>query len=303
MKTFNIYIDSRQKWVRVAPQLDQNDVIWAYHALICKDLETDTFYRIDCYPIPESDTQDGKLTVADDVVFDRKQLRTLFQDYQPVVSTIEVNENVVEMLCDALNMTREEYEEGMFNNIPRIQSLPNLDPLNIQFIIVGYGEEDNSTDKNKVLRTIATGQSDITRHEAYTKATGLNEFNSLTPVYNSSANLEELMNQISEILSEYEISLSDLCVSSTWYNNKSCGILSITQNWTKIVSNELPPQVMIFSGEFIDDDKLNAKSFEGFDKVTSSSNQVSISKEDAIKLADLVIKACKQGYRLRVMVK
>lgn len=146
------------------------------------------------------------------------------------------------------------------------------------------------------------GQSDITRHESYTKATGLNEFNSLTPVYNSSANLEELMNQISEILSEYEISLSDLCVSSTWYNNKDCGVLSISQNWTKIVSNELPPQIMIFSGEFTDD-KLNAKLFEGFNAIGPNNNQVSISKEDAIKLADLVIKACKQGYRLRVLVK
>lgn len=187
------------------------------------------------------------------------------------------------------------------NDVPIISS-DGRSPQKEVYLILDTSEAPQQKE-NKVLRTLATGQSDITRHEAYTKATGLNEFNSLTPVYNSSANLEELMNQISEILSEYEISLSDLCVSSTWYNNKSCGILSITQNWTKIVSNELPPQVMIFSGEFTDDDKLNAKSFEGFDKVTSSSNQVSISKEDAIKLADLVIKACKQGYRLRVMVK
>lgn len=53
MKTFNIYIDSRQKWVRVAPQLDQNDVIWSYNASICKDLETGTFYLNEWPPIPE----------------------------------------------------------------------------------------------------------------------------------------------------------------------------------------------------------------------------------------------------------
>lgn len=101
------------------------------------------------------------------------------------------------MLCAALNMTREEYAEGMFDNIPSLNSLPNLDPLNIQFIIVGYGEEDNSTDKNKVLRTIATGQSDITRHEAYTKATGLNEFNNLVPTY---INKKQTLNQMLQIV-------------------------------------------------------------------------------------------------------
>lgn len=161
-----------------------------------------------------------------------------------------------------------------------------------------YGE-----DSNKVLRTLATGQSDISRHEAYTKVTGLNEFNSLTPEYNSLASLEELMNQISEILSEYEISSSDLCVTSTVYNNKTCGTLSISQNWTKIVSNELPPQIMIFSGEFTDDNKLNAKLFEGFNAIGPGNNYVSISKEDAIKLANLIVKACKQGYRLPVLTK
>lgn len=37
--------------------------------------------------------------------------------------------------------------------------------------------------QENITRTLATGQSDITRHEAYTKATGLNEFNSLAPSY------------------------------------------------------------------------------------------------------------------------
>lgn len=37
--------------------------------------------------------------------------------------------------------------------------------------------------QENITRTLATGQSDITRHEAYTKAQGLNEFNSLTPSY------------------------------------------------------------------------------------------------------------------------
>lgn len=37
--------------------------------------------------------------------------------------------------------------------------------------------------QENITRTLATGQSDITRHEAYTKAQGLNEFNSLTPGY------------------------------------------------------------------------------------------------------------------------
>ena len=37
--------------------------------------------------------------------------------------------------------------------------------------------------QENITRTLATGQSDITRHEAYTKAQGLNEFNGLTPLY------------------------------------------------------------------------------------------------------------------------
>lgn len=52
---------------------------------------------------------------------------------------------------------------------------------------------------NKVLRTLATGQSDITRHEAYTKAQGLNEFNSLTPSYTNSSN-NQILKQMLEIV-------------------------------------------------------------------------------------------------------
>lgn len=37
--------------------------------------------------------------------------------------------------------------------------------------------------QENITRTLAIGQSDITRHEAYTKAQGLNEFNSLAPRY------------------------------------------------------------------------------------------------------------------------
>jgi len=48
-----------------------------------------------------------------------------------------------------------------------------------------YGE-----DSNKVLRTLATGQSDITRHEAYTKAQGLNWANANVPKYSAEATYE-----------------------------------------------------------------------------------------------------------------
>lgn len=42
-----------------------------------------------------------------------------------------------------------------------------------------------------ITHTLAMGQSDITRHEAYTKATGLNEFNSLSPSYTKEENEED----------------------------------------------------------------------------------------------------------------
>jgi len=48
-----------------------------------------------------------------------------------------------------------------------------------------YG--DNS---NKVLRTLATGQSDITRHEAYTKVQGLNWANANAPQYEVKSTLD-----------------------------------------------------------------------------------------------------------------
>lgn len=48
-----------------------------------------------------------------------------------------------------------------------------------------YGE-----DSNKVLRTLATGQSDITRHDAYTKAQGLNWANANVPKYSAEATYE-----------------------------------------------------------------------------------------------------------------
>ena len=48
-----------------------------------------------------------------------------------------------------------------------------------------YG--DNS---NKVLRTLATGQSDITRHEAYTKVQGLNWANASAPKYEVKSTLD-----------------------------------------------------------------------------------------------------------------
>lgn len=49
-----------------------------------------------------------------------------------------------------------------------------------------YGE-----DSNKVLRTLSTGQSDITRHEAYTKAQGLNWANANAPKYTNNTNSHE----------------------------------------------------------------------------------------------------------------
>lgn len=45
-------------------------------------------------------------------------------------------------------------------------------------------------DSNKVLRTLATGQSDITRHEAFTKAQGLNWANANAPKYSAEATYE-----------------------------------------------------------------------------------------------------------------
>lgn len=57
----------------------------------------------------------------------------------------------------------------------------------------------SSNNSNKVLRTLATGQSDITRHEAYTKVTGLNEFNSLIPSYTNN-NANQILKQMLEIV-------------------------------------------------------------------------------------------------------
>lgn len=51
-----------------------------------------------------------------------------------------------------------------------------------------YGE-----DSNKVLRTLATGQSDITRHEAHTKAQGLNWSNANVPKYSAEATYNVLL--------------------------------------------------------------------------------------------------------------
>ena len=51
-----------------------------------------------------------------------------------------------------------------------------------------YGE-----DSNKVLRTLATGQSDITRHEAYTKVQGLNWANANTPQYEVKSTLDQML--------------------------------------------------------------------------------------------------------------
>ena len=48
-----------------------------------------------------------------------------------------------------------------------------------------YGE-----DSNKVLRTLSTGQSDITRHEAFTKAQGLNWANANAPQYEVKSTLD-----------------------------------------------------------------------------------------------------------------
>ena len=78
-------------------------------------------------------------------------------------------------------LVQEEYNFGIAP--PSI----TYDLINPQFLSskIVLIQDYNSTNKQskKVLCTLATGQSDITRHEAYTKAQGLNEFNSLNPQY------------------------------------------------------------------------------------------------------------------------
>ena len=56
--------------------------------------------------------------------------------------------------------------------------------------------------QENITRTLATGQSDITRHEAYTKVTGLNEFNSLTPSYTNEED-KPTLDQMLDIVKKY----------------------------------------------------------------------------------------------------
>ena len=86
-------------------------------------------------------------------------------------------------------LVQEEYNFGIAP--PSI----TYDLINPQFLSskIVLIQDYNSTNKQskKVLCTLATGQSDITRHEAYTKAQGLNEFNSLNPQYFDNTPAEE----------------------------------------------------------------------------------------------------------------
>lgn len=87
----------------------------------------------------------------------------------------------------------EEHTGSYGSNIPDYQFKQGTFPVNIEYHFAldeewynkHYG--DNS---NKVLRTLATGQSDITRHEAYTKVQGLNLANANVPKYSAEATYE-----------------------------------------------------------------------------------------------------------------
>ena len=73
------------------------------------------------------------------------------------------------------NISDYQFETGVFD--PNIRYHFVLDE---EWYNKHYGE-----DSNKVLRTLATGQSDITRHEAYTKVQGLNWANASVPQYSA----------------------------------------------------------------------------------------------------------------------
>ena len=74
------------------------------------------------------------------------------------------------------------------NDVPIIAS-NGRSPQKEVYLILDPSEAPKQ-EENKVLRTLATGQSDITRHEAYTKAQGLNWANASVPKYSAEATYE-----------------------------------------------------------------------------------------------------------------
>lgn len=81
------------------------------------------------------------------------------------------------------------------NDVPIISSNRHS-PQKEVYLILDPSEAPQQKE-SKVLRTLATGQSDITRHEAYTKAIGLNESNGLVPTY---INKKQTLNQMLQIV-------------------------------------------------------------------------------------------------------
>lgn len=82
------------------------------------------------------------------------------------------------------------YFQIVNNDVPIIASYDRGSTQKEVYLILDPTEAPQQKE-SKVLRTLATGQSDITRHEAYTKVTGLNEYNGLVPTY---INKEQTLN-------------------------------------------------------------------------------------------------------------
>lgn len=76
------------------------------------------------------------------------------------------------------------YFQIVNNDVPIITSYDRGAVHQEVYLILDPSEAPKQ-EENKVLRTLATGQSDITRHDAYTKAQGLNWSNANVPQYSA----------------------------------------------------------------------------------------------------------------------
>lgn len=142
----------------------------------------------------------GRLILWQDTLGNIYSIRAIFDDYA-------VKQIISNLPCEFEDFSPFTYELKRDGHIAELDEQVffttgyHFPPLQGNFIHLTLDQEWYALlyggNSNKVLRTLATGQSDITRHEAYTKATGLNEYNGLVPTY---INKEQTLNQMLQIV-------------------------------------------------------------------------------------------------------